>query len=198
VYCHFTVSIPSAFVKQWLPKKLVGVTLIDSAGHKSTARWAGNRKSSACLKGFKAFSRTHKLEEGDTLVFELIDSNPENLVFLIHVFRVVELSDSGFTPQESDKDACQLLTDSDDDSDSSLQPARSPDPLAKTPSKSSDSSKRKQKTTAHEANGESSFVGKGFCADVLPLAVRMPESETFEAFPVSGETPAHEKHEGSQ
>jgi len=191
-------SIPSVFAKQWLPKKLVGVTLIDSAGQKSTARWAGNRKSSACLKGFKAFSQTHKLEEGDTLVFELMDSNPENLVFLIHVFRVVELVDSEFPSQEFDKDVCQLLTDSEDDSDMSLQATRPPDPLAKTPTETSDSSKPRQKTTTHEANGESNSVGKGFCADVLPLAVRMPKSEPFDAFPVSGETPTHEKHEDNQ
>lgn len=180
VYCHFTVSIPSAFAKQWLPKKLVGVSLLDSAGQRSTARWAGNRKSSACLKGFKAFSLSHRLEEGDTLVFELMDANPDNLVFLIHVFRVVELSNNAFIPQEVDNDASHLLTDSEDDSDdSSLQ----------SPTKT----KSKQKTpAAYGENGGPPLVGKGFCADVLPLAVRMPKPEPFYPFPVAGESPTHE------
>lgn len=176
----FLQSIPSVFAKQWLPKKLVGVSLLDSAGQRSTARWAGNRKSSACLKGFKAFSLSHRLEEGDTLVFELMDANPDNLVFLIHVFRVVELSNNAFIPHEVDNDASHLLTDSEDDSDdSSLQ----------SPTKT----KSKQKTpAAYGENGGPPLVGKGFCADVLPLAVRMPEPEPFHPFPVAGKSPTHE------
>jgi len=173
-------TIPSAFAKQWLPKALVGVTLYDSAGQISTARWAGNRKS-ACLKGFKAFALTHYLEEGDVLIFELTDPNPSNPVFLVHVFRVVELSNSGFTSQEFDKDVCPLLTDSENDSDSS---------------------KSRQ-------NGESNIAGnvfavgasatpnhsQGFCANVLPLATRMLKTEVFNECPASGEGATLEKHD---
>lgn len=160
-------TIPSAFAKQWLPRALVGVTLRDSAGQNSTARWAGNRKS-PCLKGFKAFALTHYLEEGDVLVFELTDSNPGNPVFLVHVFRVVELSNSEFTSQESDKDGCPLLTDSENDSDSS---------------------KSRQNGESNIGEGASATPnhGKGFCADVLPLATRMPKTEVFNECPVSGE-----------
>lgn len=100
VYCHFLVSIPSAFAKQWLPRKLVRVTLVDSGGQKSTARWAGNRKKSACLKSFREFSLSHCLEEGDALVFELMDPNPNNPVFLVHVFRVVELPSTRMSPKD--------------------------------------------------------------------------------------------------
>ncbi|KAG0625023.1 hypothetical protein M758_2G021900 [Ceratodon purpureus] len=100
VYCHFLVSIPSAFAKQWLPRKLVRVTLMDSGGQKSTARWAGNRKKSACLKSFREFSLSHCLEEGDALVFELMDANPNNPVFLVHVFRVVELLSPRISPKD--------------------------------------------------------------------------------------------------
>lgn len=191
----FLQSIPSVFARQWLPKKLVGVTLIDAAGQRSTARWAGNRKSSACLKGFKAFSRTHRLEEGDTLVFELVDSNPDNLVFLIHVFRVVEVSNSGCTSQAFDNnDASQSPTDSEDDSDSSLEATASPGP---TPSKTADSFKSWQNDGIHEENGEFNFIGKGFCATALPLAVRMPKPEpSHEPSPPPEETdPTHEKHD---
>ena len=93
-------SIPSAFAKQWLPRKLVRVTLMDSGGQKSTARWAGNRKKSACLKSFREFSLSHCLEEGDALVFELMDANPSNPVFLVHVFRVVELPSARISPKD--------------------------------------------------------------------------------------------------
>lgn len=93
-------SIPSAFAKQWLPRKLVRVTLMDSGGQKSTARWAGNRKKSACLKSFREFSLSHCLEEGDALVFELMDPNPNNPVFLVHVFRVVELHSARMSPKD--------------------------------------------------------------------------------------------------
>jgi hypothetical protein len=93
-------SIPSAFAKQWLPRKLVRVTLMDSGGQKSTARWAGNRKKSACLKSFREFSLSHYLEEGDALVFELMDANPNNPVFLVHVFRVVELHSARMSPKD--------------------------------------------------------------------------------------------------
>lgn len=93
-------SIPSAFAKQWLPRKLVRVTLMDSGGQKSTARWAGNRKKSACLKSFREFSLSHCLEEGDALVFELMDANPNNPAFLVHVFRVVELPSARMSPKD--------------------------------------------------------------------------------------------------
>ena len=73
---------------------------MDSGGQKSTARWAGNRKKSACLKSFREFSLSHCLEEGDALVFELMDANPINPVFLVHVFRVVELPNTRLSPKD--------------------------------------------------------------------------------------------------
>lgn len=76
------------------------MTLLDSGGQKSTARWAGNRKKSACLKSFREFSLSHCLEEGDALVFELMDANPNNPVFLVHVFRVVELPSARISPKD--------------------------------------------------------------------------------------------------
>lgn len=73
---------------------------MDSGGQKSTARWAGNRKKSACLKSFREFSLSHCLEEGDALVFELMDANPNNPLFLVHVFRVVELPSARISPKD--------------------------------------------------------------------------------------------------
>lgn len=131
-------SIPSAFAKQWLPRKLVRVTLWDSGGQKSTARWAGNRKKSACLKSFREFSLSHCLEEGDACVFELMDPNPNNPVFLVHVFRVVELPNTRIAPKEWEDHykldvmigtvrAVPLA-----EGNSDIQPLQSSQPLSKT------------------------------------------------------------------
>ncbi|KAH8942799.1 hypothetical protein BDL97_13G014100 [Sphagnum fallax] len=44
--------------------------------------------------GWQQFSVDHLLEEGDTCVFELITNKTEDLTFMVHIFRVVEVDHS--------------------------------------------------------------------------------------------------------
>ncbi|KAJ7964340.1 B3 domain-containing protein [Quillaja saponaria] len=64
-------GLPSKFCEDHLPKKLWDMVLEDENGSKYEATYIGNR--SGLSGGWRAFALEHKLDDGDALVFELIE-----------------------------------------------------------------------------------------------------------------------------
>ncbi|KAJ7964338.1 B3 domain-containing protein [Quillaja saponaria] len=71
VYSCFWLGLPSKFCEDHLPKKLWDMVLEDENGSKYEATYIGNR--SGLSGGWRAFALEHKLDDGDALVFELIE-----------------------------------------------------------------------------------------------------------------------------
>lgn len=64
-------GLPSKFCEEHLPKMLLDMVLEDENGTEHEATYIGKR--SGLSGGWRAFALYHKLDDGDALVFELIE-----------------------------------------------------------------------------------------------------------------------------
>jgi hypothetical protein len=83
-------KIPPAFRQAHIPCEVTDLKLQDAVGQQTHAFLSGE----VLTGGKQQFSLHHLLEEGDTCVFELITNNTEDLTFMVHIFRVVEVDHS--------------------------------------------------------------------------------------------------------
>ncbi|TKY53186.1 putative B3 domain-containing protein [Spatholobus suberectus] len=73
VYSCFWLGLPSKFCEEHLPKTVYDMVLEDENGSEYEAVYIGNR--SGLSGGWRAFALDHKLDDGDALVFELIEAS---------------------------------------------------------------------------------------------------------------------------
>lgn len=71
VYSCFWLGLPSRFCEDHLPKATVDIVLESEKGVEYDAVYIGKR--SGLSGGWRAFALDHKLDDGDALVFELIE-----------------------------------------------------------------------------------------------------------------------------
>jgi hypothetical protein len=83
-------KIPPAFRQAHIPCEGTDLKLQDAVGQQTHAFLSGE----VLTAGWQQFSLHHLLEEGDTCVFELITNKTEDLTFMVHIFRVVEVDHS--------------------------------------------------------------------------------------------------------
>ncbi|GAV58597.1 B3 domain-containing protein [Cephalotus follicularis] len=86
VYSCFWLGLPTDFVKTHLPKSTVDMKLEDEDGKEFPATYIGQRVGLS--GGWRAFALEHKLDDGDALVFELIEPRR----FKIYITRVSSVS----------------------------------------------------------------------------------------------------------
>ncbi|EFJ13235.1 hypothetical protein SELMODRAFT_424732 [Selaginella moellendorffii] len=80
----FWLSLPLSFAKKHLPKKDTMITLEDSDGQESESFYLAYKNGLS--GGWRGFSIDHKLQDGDALVFELME--PTRLK--VHIFRAAD------------------------------------------------------------------------------------------------------------
>ncbi|XP_027181309.1 putative B3 domain-containing protein At5g58280 isoform X1 [Coffea eugenioides] len=104
VYSCFWLGLPSSFCEDHLPKSTVDMVLEDEEGLEFEAVYISKR--SGLSGGWRAFALEHKLDDGDALVFELIEPTR----FKVYIVRAVSCSkqeeggsDAGETPKEKTK-----------------------------------------------------------------------------------------------
>lgn len=68
---HVVKGLPSRFCEDHLPKATVDIVLESEKGAEYDAVYIGKR--SGLSGGWRAFALDHKLDDGDALVFELIE-----------------------------------------------------------------------------------------------------------------------------
>ncbi|KAL5064378.1 hypothetical protein RYX36_026115 [Vicia faba] len=73
VYSCFWLGLPSRFCQDHLPKEGCNMILEDEEGSEYGAVYIGHR--SGLSGGWRAFALQHKLDDGDALVFELVQAN---------------------------------------------------------------------------------------------------------------------------
>ncbi|KAG2391406.1 putative B3 domain-containing protein [Vigna angularis] len=71
VYRGFWLGLPSKFCEEHFPKTVCDMILEDENGSEYKAVYIGNK--SGLSGGWRAFALDHKLDDGDALVFELIE-----------------------------------------------------------------------------------------------------------------------------
>ncbi|KAK4363692.1 hypothetical protein RND71_018933 [Anisodus tanguticus] len=71
VYSCFWLGLPTRFCIDHLPKSTVNVLLVDEEGLEYEALFIGKR--TGLSGGWRAFALDHKLDDGDALVFELVE-----------------------------------------------------------------------------------------------------------------------------
>ncbi|XP_075634765.1 B3 domain-containing protein Os05g0481400 [Castanea sativa] len=86
VYSCFWLGLPSKFCEDHLPKTLFDMVLEDESGVEYEAKYIGVR--TGLSGGWRAFALEHKLDDGDALVFELI----EPARFKIYIIKAFPLS----------------------------------------------------------------------------------------------------------
>ncbi|WCJ34952.1 B3 domain-containing protein Os05g0481400 [Euphorbia peplus] len=86
VYSCFWLGLPTHFCNAHLPKKDVDMTLEDEDGSTCAARLLASR--TGLSGGWRGFALEHKLDDGDAVVFELVE--PEK--FKLYIFRISSTS----------------------------------------------------------------------------------------------------------
>lgn len=71
VYSCFWLGLPMSFCKKHLPKSTVSMVLEDEDGNEYDAVFISER--TGLSGGWRAFALEHKLDDGDALVFELVE-----------------------------------------------------------------------------------------------------------------------------
>ncbi|GKD03384.1 putative B3 domain-containing protein, partial [Tanacetum coccineum] len=71
VYSCFWLGLPQSFCRAHLPKSTVNMVLEDEDGNETEAVFISSR--TGLSGGWRAFALEHKIDDGDALVFELIE-----------------------------------------------------------------------------------------------------------------------------
>ncbi|KAL1545106.1 putative B3 domain-containing protein [Salvia divinorum] len=98
VYSCFWLGLPSRFCEEHLPKFTVEMVLENEQGSEYGAVFIG--KKVGLSGGWRAFALDHKLDDGDALVFELI----EQTRFKVYIVRAVECQNGNASVVASDAD----------------------------------------------------------------------------------------------
>lgn len=86
VYSCFWLGLPTRFCQDHLPKSTVDVLLVDEEGIEYEALFIGKR--TGLSGGWRAFALDHKLDDGDALVFELVEPTK----FKVYIVRASQCS----------------------------------------------------------------------------------------------------------
>lgn len=86
VYSCFWLGLPTRFCQDHLPKSTVDVLLVDEEGLEYEALFIGKR--TGLSGGWRAFALDHKLDDGDALVFELVEPTK----FKVYIVRASQCS----------------------------------------------------------------------------------------------------------
>ncbi|KAH0661175.1 hypothetical protein KY284_026106 [Solanum tuberosum] len=86
VYSCFWLGLPTRFCQEHLPKSTVDVLLVDEEGLEYEALFIGKR--TGLSGGWRAFALDHKLDDGDALVFELVEPTK----FKVYIVRASQCS----------------------------------------------------------------------------------------------------------
>ncbi|KAL1217573.1 putative B3 domain-containing protein [Cardamine amara subsp. amara] len=115
VYSCFWLGLPSSFCVANFTKETIEIVLEDEKGEEYEAVYIGRR--AGISGGWKRFALDHKLDDGDALLFELVE--PKR--FKIYVFRGDEnaLTSAGKRGRVSLSEEDKNVEESDDEEDSS-------------------------------------------------------------------------------
>ncbi|XP_042022247.1 B3 domain-containing protein Os05g0481400-like [Salvia splendens] len=97
VYSCFWLGLPSGFCEEHLPKETVDMVLENEEGSEYGAVFIG--KKAGLSGGWRAFALDHKLDDGDALVFELI----EQTRFKVYIVRAVECQNGNASADADEK-----------------------------------------------------------------------------------------------
>ncbi|KAK7261348.1 hypothetical protein RIF29_27657 [Crotalaria pallida] len=136
VYSCFWLGLPSKFCEQHLPDTLHDMILEDEHGSDYDAVYIGKR--SGLSGGWRAFALDHKLDDGDALVFELI----ERARFKIYIVKAfpdsIEQDEKEVSEEEGNMRVTKALKAGTNDESKSKK------------------TKKSNQATAHEANKSAS------------------------------------------
>ncbi|KAL8531319.1 hypothetical protein ACS0TY_008079 [Phlomoides rotata] len=96
VYSCFWLGLPTRFCEDHLPKSTVDIVLENEEGSEYGAIFISKR--TGLSGGWRAFALDHKLDDGDALVFELIEPTR----FKVHIVRATDCKDQN---EEVESDA---------------------------------------------------------------------------------------------
>ncbi|XP_060174975.1 putative B3 domain-containing protein At5g58280 [Lycium barbarum] len=96
VYSCFWLGLPTRFCEDHLPKSTVNVLLVDEEGLEYESLFIGKR--TGLSGGWRAFALDHKLDDGDALVFELVEPTK----FKVYIVRASHCS-SGADKSSAEK-----------------------------------------------------------------------------------------------
>ncbi|KAG8388799.1 hypothetical protein BUALT_Bualt02G0162700 [Buddleja alternifolia] len=104
VYSCFWLGLPTKFCEDHLPKSTVDMVLENEAGKEYEAIFISKR--TGLSGGWRAFALEHKLDDGDALVFELIESTRFK-VYIVRAFDC-EDEDNNMDEMEVESDAEEI------------------------------------------------------------------------------------------
>ncbi|EEF29041.1 DNA binding protein, putative [Ricinus communis] len=90
VYSCFWLGLPTQFCKNHLPKKDLDMILEDDNGSTYDAKYLGNR--TGLSGGWRGFALDHKLDDGDAVVFELVE--PDKFKHIASSFKPFDMASS--------------------------------------------------------------------------------------------------------
>ncbi|CAJ1970787.1 unnamed protein product [Sphenostylis stenocarpa] len=106
VYSCFWLGLPSKFCEEHLPKTVYDMVLEDENGSEYKAVYIGNR--SGLSGGWRAFALDHKLDDGDALVFELIEASRFK-IYIVRAFpNIVEEKGKDISEEEGNMHATKV------------------------------------------------------------------------------------------
>ncbi|KAI4307768.1 hypothetical protein L6164_030917 [Bauhinia variegata] len=102
VYSCFWLGLPTKFCEDHLPKRVCDMVLEDEDGSEYQAVFIGNR--TGLSGGWRAFALEHKLDDGDALVFELIEPTR----FKIYIVKALpDSTEDGKEISEEEVEMCE-------------------------------------------------------------------------------------------
>ncbi|XP_047177220.1 putative B3 domain-containing protein At5g58280 isoform X3 [Vigna umbellata] len=106
VYRGFWLGLPSKFCEEHFPKTVCDMVLEDENGSEYKAVYIGNK--SGLSGGWRAFALDHKLDDGDALVFELIEPSRFK-IYIVRAFpNLVEEKGNDILVEEGNKHATKV------------------------------------------------------------------------------------------
>lgn len=119
----FWLGLPTRFCKKYLPPRELKMVLEDEEGVEFDAVYIGNR--TGLSGGWRGFSMHHNLEDGDSLVFELVE--PDR--FKIYIVKAIDEDVNEAEPDDKNADV-----DTNDTDLTKEEPDQKDSPVAEHPS----------------------------------------------------------------
>ncbi|KAL8129846.1 hypothetical protein V2J09_019001 [Rumex salicifolius] len=148
VYSCFWLGLPSYFCEKYLPNTVLAMVLEDEDGDEYDATYLGNR--SGLSGGWRGFALAHKLDDGDALVFELV----EPARFKIYIVRAGCQENGKTTEEKSNEVEEQEPQETKKVNQGSEKPKKlKREPAKKSKEEESKKPKRKPIKSSDEING---------------------------------------------
>ncbi|KAK7385634.1 hypothetical protein VNO78_31382 [Psophocarpus tetragonolobus] len=117
VYSCFWLGLPNKFCEKHLPKTIYNMVLEDENSSEYEAVYIGNR--TGLSGGWRAFALDHKLDDGDALIFELIEASRFK-IYIVRAFpdsveekgKEILEEEGNMRETKSPKAACNLESES--------------------------------------------------------------------------------------